>query len=253
MTTLIEPTRTKVPIIPRAPRSPIIKAARPLPLEAGDHLTRREFERRYTAMPHLKKAELIEGVVYMPSPVHYEGHAEPHSDLMTWLGVYRAATSGVRLADNATVRLDSDNEVQPDALLRLNQTVGGHSHVSADDYIDGPPELIVEVASSSASYDMHDKLKVYRRNGVQEYLVWLIHEQELVWFSLDEGEYVLISPDEQGVIRSQVFPGLRLAVAALLAGDLAAVLAELQKGLSTPEHAEFLARLARAETDQSGE
>jgi Uma2 family endonuclease len=115
------------------------------------------------------------------------------------------------------------NEVQPDALLRLSPTAGGHSRVSADDYIDGAPELIVEVASSSASYDMHDKLKVYRRNGVQEYLVWLIHEQKFVWFSLDEGEYTLLLPDEQGVIHSRVFPGLRLAVDALIGRHLTAV------------------------------
>lgn len=248
MTTIIEPSRARIPIAPRMPRASVVKSTAPLPLEAGDHLTRREFERRYAAMPHLKKAELIEGVVYMPSPVHCESHAEPHSDIMTWLGVYRAATSGVRLADNATVRLDIDNEVQPDALLRLSPTVGGHSHVSADDYIDGAPELIVEVASSSASYDMHDKLKVYRRNGVQEYLVWLIHEQKFVWLSLDEGEYTLLLPDEQGVIHSRAFPGLRLAVDALLSSDLTAVLAELQQGLNSPEHAAFTARLAQSES-----
>ena len=45
------------------------KPPRILPLEHGDHLTREEFERRYEAMPHVRKAELIEGVVYMPSPV----------------------------------------------------------------------------------------------------------------------------------------------------------------------------------------
>ncbi len=200
-------------------------------------------------MPHLKKAELLEGVVYISSTVHYTSHAEPHSWIIGWLGVYRAATSGVHLADNATVRLDSDNEVQPDALLRLSPTAGGHSRVSADDYIDGAPELIVEVASSSASYDMHDKLKVYRRNGVQEYLVWLIHEQKFVWFSLDEGEYTLLLPDEQGVIHSRVFPGLRLAVDALLAGDLTAVLTELRRGLESPEHATFIAKLTQAEPD----
>ena len=42
-----------------------------LPLENGDRLTRAEFERRYAAMPRLKKAELIEGIVYVPSPVRY--------------------------------------------------------------------------------------------------------------------------------------------------------------------------------------
>src|SRR5262250_2667499 len=89
------------------------------PLENGDRLTRPEFERRYEAMPHLKKAELIEGVVYVPSPVRYEGHGRQHSAILTWLGVYMASTPGVGAGDNTTVRLDLDNEPQPDALLRL--------------------------------------------------------------------------------------------------------------------------------------
>jgi Uma2 family endonuclease len=149
---------------------PTISIATP-PLEAGDHLTRCEFERRYEAMPEMKKAELIEGVVHMPSPVRLQSHAEPHASIMAWLGVYRASTPGVRLADNATVRLDLDNEPQPDALLRLEPAAGGRSRVSEDDYLESAPELVVEIASSSASYDLHEKLRVYRRNGVQEYVV----------------------------------------------------------------------------------
>jgi Uma2 family endonuclease len=213
------------------------------PLENGDRLTQREFERRYKAMPQLKKAELIEGVVYMPSPVR-ASHSRSHADMMAWLGTYRAATPGISLHDNTTVRLDADNEVQPDALLRLEAALGGNSRISDDDYVEGPPELIVEIAGSSASYDLHDKLKVYRRNGVQEYLVWQVFEKRLDWFQLnEEGEYVPLPLDEGGVIHSQRFPGLRLAVALLLAGDLAAVLAELQRGLATEAHQAFVARL----------
>lgn len=218
------------------------------PLETGDHLTRQEFERRYNAMPHIKKAELIEGVVYMPTPVRFESHGKPHGYVIGWLAVYCAATPGVELGDNATVRLDTDNEPQPDALLRLDPELGGNSHISADDYVEGAPELIVEIAATSAAYDLHDKLKVYRRNGVQEYLVWQVYDQRLDWFRLSEGEDVLLKPDEAGVVRSQVFPGLHLAVPALLDGDLAAVLAELQKGLNTEEHAAFVERLSARDT-----
>src|SRR3990172_276198 len=214
------------------------------PLSSGDRLTRREFERRDDAMPYIKKAELIEGVVYMPSPAHFQSHSEPHAHIMGWLGVYCAATPGVRLGDNATVRLDLDNEVQPDALLRLEPAAGGRSSVSPEDYVEGPPELIVEIAATSAAYDMHDKLRVYRRNGVQEYLVWQVYDKRLDWFRLSEGEYLPTEPDASGVIRSHIFPGLWLAVAALLEGDLAKVLAELQKGLETAEHAAFVERLA---------
>jgi len=193
-------------------------------LENGDRLTRAEFERRYAAMPHIKKAELIEGEVYMPSPVHHASHSKPHAQLLVWLGTYSAATPGVDLDDNVTVRLDQFNEVQPDALLRLET---GQSRISADDYIEGAPELVAEIASSSAAIDLHRKLRVYLRSGVQEYLVWRTLDQQLDWFELREGEYVPLAPDEQGRLRSRVFPGLWLAVAPLLAGDLAAVLAEL--------------------------
>ena len=214
-------------------------------LESGDRLTRAEFERRYTAIPHLKKAELIEGVVYVASPLRYRRHGKPHSDLMTWLGVYRAATPGVELADNATVRLDFDNEPQPDALLRIDSAYGGQSSISEDDYVEGAPELIVEIAASSASYDLHDKLKVYRRNGVLEYIVWQIAEQQVSWFSLQEGEYQPLLGDDGGVIRSQIFPGLDLDVRALLADNLALVLAVVQQGVATKAHQGFVQGLAQ--------
>ncbi len=210
------------------------------PLEGGDRLTRFEFERRYEAMPQLKKAELIEGVVYMPSPTRHKQHGRPHGQILGWLAVYCAATPGVDFGNNTSVRLDIDNEVQPDALLRLDSELGGRSRISSDDYIEGAPELIVEIAASSASYDLYDKLNIYRRNGVQEYIVWKIYEQQLDWFKLSEGRYIPLSPDAAGVIRSQVFPGLHLAVTALLNGNLAEVLAELQRGLATPEHAAFV-------------
>jgi Uma2 family endonuclease len=143
------------------------------PLESGDHLSRAEFERRYAAMPELKKAELIEGVVYVGSPVRVT-HGEPHGLVMTWLGFFCAATPGVRFADNTTVRLDLDNEPQPDALLRIEPEAGGRAQVDPDGYLDGPPELVVEVAASSASIDRHEKLRAYRRNGVQEYIIWQV-------------------------------------------------------------------------------
>ena len=215
----------------------------PFPLENGDRLARREFEHRYAARTDIKKAELIEGVVHMPSPVHFAGHAEPHLAILTWLGTYCAFTPGVRAADNATLRLDLDNEPQPDALLRIEPQAGGRSRLSEDDYIEGAPELIIEIAASSATYDLHDKLRAYRRNGVQEYLVWRVYEKQLDWFVLIDDEYKPLTPDTSGLLHSQVFPGLRLAVEALLAGDVARVLAELHTGVGTPEHATFVERL----------
>jgi Uma2 family endonuclease len=212
-------------------------------LASGDRLTRAEFERRYAALPENLKCELIEGVVYMASLPRYESHAKPHGQIMLWLGVYAAATPGIECADNATVRLDLDNEVQPDALLRLLPACGGRTHVGADDYLEGAPELIAEIAASSASYDLHDKLRVYRRNGVQEYLVWRVHDGDLDWFCLHEGQYLPLHPDTAGVLESPLFPGLRLHVSALLAGNMGTVLAELQRGLASPAHAALIARL----------
>ena len=211
------------------------------PLENGDKLTRWEFERRYQGMPHLKKAELIEGIVYMASPLRFESHAEPHANIIGWLALYKAATPGVRLGDNATVRLDIDNEPQPDALLRIDK--GGQSTISQDDYVEGAPELIVEIAASSASYDVHQKLNVYRRNQVQEYLVLRFYEQEIDWFRLQTGEYIKLEPDSDAIIRSQIFPGLWLDKNALLMGDLGKVLLILQRGLETAEHRDFVNKL----------
>lgn len=225
--------------------SPLTRDAVDLPpLENGDHLTRAEFERRYKAMPHLKKAELVEGVVYMPSPVR-NLHSQAHGQVIGWLASYCAATAGIQLNDNATVRLDIDNEVQPDGLLRLDEIRGGNCRVTSDDYLVGPPELIVEIAGSSAAYDLHDKLKVYRRNGVQEYIVWQVYNRRLDWFRLQEGQYLPLLPDDRGIIRSQVFPGLNLMATALLAGDLKSVLAELNRGLASPEHAAFVDQLSK--------
>ncbi|NEO31389.1 MAG: Uma2 family endonuclease [Symploca sp. SIO3C6] len=201
------------------------------PLESGDRLNRTEFERRYHDMPQLKKAELIAGVVYVASPIRYKSHGEPHAYIMTWLGFYKAATPGVGLGDNATVRLDADNEPQPDALLRIE--VGGQSIISKDDYLEGAPELIVEIAASSASYDLHQKLEVYRRHQVQEYLVWRVYEGQFDWFRLTEGEYIQLEPNQEGIICSEVFPGLWLAKEALLAGNLTKVIEVLQHGLAT--------------------
>ena len=213
-----------------------------VPLENGDRLTRCEFERRYTARPDIRKAELIEGVVHMPSPVRARGHAGPVGVMTTWLVTYGASTPGVSVLVDATVRLDRDNEPQPDVLLRIESEAGGQSRLSADDYVEGPPELIVEVAASSAAYDLHDKLRVYRRNGVLEYVVWRVHDRAVDWFVLADDEYRPLVPDAHGVLHSPNFPGLRLAVDTLLAGDVTGVLSALQAGLGTPEHAAFAAR-----------
>lgn len=139
------------------------------------------------------------------------------------------------------MRLDPDNEPQPDAIMRIE--VGGQSTISEDDFVEGAPEFIAEIAASSASYDLREKLRVYRRNQVQEYLTWQVYEQRIDWFRLREGEYIALQVDESGIIKSEVFPGLWLAVPALLAGNLVEVNSALQLGLATPEHRAFIEQL----------
>jgi Uma2 family endonuclease len=213
------------------------------PLEPGDRLTRPEFERRYEAMPQLQKAELIEGTVHLPSPARFRRHGRPQAHLITWLGLYEAGTPGVETGDNSTTRLDIDNEPQPDAVLLIDPACGGQARISADDSIEQAPELVAEVASSRVSIDLHAKFQVYRRNRVREYLVWRVLERAVDWFVLRAGQYERLEPDAHGVFRSQVFPGLWLDSAVLLRGALAGVLAMVQQGLASPEHAAFVSRL----------
>lgn len=194
-------------------------------LESGDRLTRTEFHRRYCARPDIKKAELVEGVVYVASPVRFSKHANPHGVMATWLGTFALRhPESAAVGDNATVELDPDNEVQPDVLL---MRPGGAARENDAGYIEGAPELVVEVAASSASYDLHDKKNVYRRAGVREYVVWRVEDEALDWFRLDEDGYAGIEPDANGVIESRDFPGLRLDLRKLLAGDYAGALAAL--------------------------
>jgi Uma2 family endonuclease len=199
---------------------------RPLPLENGECLHSREFLWRYGRMPQVKKAELIEGIVYMGSPVS-TNHAIPDGVIHGWLALYVARNPGVQFMPNATVILDAENTVQPDALLRRLPVHGGFTQVNEDGYLTGPPELIVEIAVSSASIDLRDKRRAYCRNGVCEYLVWIVAEQRVEWFILEADEYMPQQRDAQDLLHSRVFPGLRLPVADLLACDSAKVLAAL--------------------------
>jgi Uma2 family endonuclease len=212
----------------------------PPPLENGDCLDLHEFERRYAAMPHLKKAELIEGIVYMPAALRIRSHGQPHGQLITWLGIYQTFTPPTILGDTPTVRLDFKNAPQPDAVLLIP---GRQATISDDDYIEGAPELVIEIAASSAAIDLHGKKRAYQRNGVQEYIVWRTLDAQLDWFILQADEYVPLLPKESGIWQSQIFPGLWLAKAALLAGEMPTVLSVLQQGLNSPEHQAFVETL----------
>ena len=212
-------------------------------MQEGLRLSRVEFERRSAERPDLKKVELVQGVVRMPSAVRYASHGKPHAAMVWWLGVYAVATPGVHFVDNTTLRLDGDNELQPDAALLVDPRAGGQARISSDDYVEGAPELVVEIAASSASYDLREKLAVYQRNGVREYLVWRVPDGHIDWFELTLRKYRSRSADAAGVVRSAVFPGLWLDSGAMLRDDHPSVLRTLQRGLADSGHAAFRSRL----------
>jgi len=218
------------------------------PLENGDRLTRDEFERRYNAMPENVRAELIGGVVFMASPVRFTVHGQPHAYLVTCAGMYQFRTPGVRLGDNTTVRLDLDNEPQPDLCLFIDPSRRGQAKIDREGYINGAPEFVAEVAASTVSLDLGPKLNAYSRNGVSEYLVWRVQDAEIDWFILREGKFDRLLPDADGVTRSVVFPGLWLDKSALLADDVGRVETVLREGLAHTSHAAFTAKLSKAKT-----
>jgi Uma2 family endonuclease len=196
-----------------------------LPLESGNRPTRADFHRRYCAQPNIR-AELVQGVVYVASPLRYTRHSRPHRLAIVWLDAFASRAPDIDLAIDATVILGPGSEVQPDVcLFRLSAC---RLRVREDDCLEGAPKLVFEVAASSASYDLHDKLEAYWRAGVLEYVVWQVLDRQVAWFDLIDGRYVRREPDAHGVIESRTFPGLRLDVAAMLAEDRAAVLAALE-------------------------
>ena len=206
----------------------MIHALSPLTiLENGDRLDRDEFERRYSAS-NIKKAELIEGIVHVASPLRFTQHGKPHSQIIGWLVAYQAALPGLEVGIEPTVRLDDQNEPQPDAVLFR---IGGNAQIDAEDYITGAPELVVEISASTVSYDLHSKKNAYERNGVKEYLVWRTIDQEIDWFILENGRYKILESDDSGIIRSQEFMGLWLNIEAILRHDMSTVLKTLQMGL----------------------
>jgi len=217
-----------------------------LPLERGDFLSREEFLRRWEAMPQLKRAELIRGVVYMPSPVS-RPHATMEINVATWLGLYKAYTPACEAGNNMTWLMLEEESPQPDTSLWIVPEAGGQSS-SQGQYASGAPEFLAEVCLSSTAYDLHQKLEVYQEAGVQEYLAVLMHEREVRWHRLARRRFKVVPAPADGIYRSAVFPGLWLDAAALLAGDLARVLAVLQQGISSPEHDAFVKRLAARRT-----
>jgi Uma2 family endonuclease len=212
------------------------------PLNNGDQLDAVEFCRRWDSMPNLRHAELIGGQVYMNPPVSAGSHGLPNGQIIFWLGYYAALTEGVEQFSESSVHFGSQDLPQPDAILRVKDQFGGMSRL-IDNELHGAPELVVEVAASSASYDLFQKKQRYQENGVLEYLVWVVHERRFVWFALEPTGYVQLTQARNGIIKSRLFPGLWLDTKGMLGHDQAKVLATANRGLRSPEYIEFAAKL----------
>jgi Uma2 family endonuclease len=212
------------------------------PLEPGDHLDQKTFHARYEAMPEDFRAELIGGIVYMPSPVKLR-HGEHHALIVAWLVTYQEGTPEVKVFDNTTNILSDDSELEPDACLLILPEKGGQTWVDEEGYLCGAPELVVEVASSSEAIDLHAKKRDYEKAGVLEYLVVALRQQRVFWFQRRRGKFTEMTPGTDGIFRSEVFPGLWLDAAALLRKDTRKLLAGLRQGLASPQHGAFVKKL----------
>jgi Uma2 family endonuclease len=214
----------------------------PPPLREGDHLTREEFLRRWDAMPDLKFAELIDGIVHMPSPLS-NVHGDFQARVCIWLGYYDTVTSGCSPVASVTWLMSDVSVPQPDLALKILAEYGGQSWMEGE-YPGGAPELIVEISHTTEGRDSGVKRRLYERSGVQEYLIVKSKKQQIAWQELVEGKYREMPPGADGLLRSRVFPGLWLNTEALWNCDYAALPAAVQQGTSTPEHAEFIRKLA---------
>lgn len=211
-------------------------------LVSGDRMSQEEFHGIYETMPDNFRAELLNGTVFVSVPTS-KPHATGQNDLSTIFGYYRAMTDGIESFDNATLKLSKKDEVQPDLGLRILPAYGGQTKDTYDGYISGAPELVAEIAFSSRAIDLHLKRARYKKFGVIEYIVVCLKPKEIYWFDLHQGLSFRKKPDENGILKSHVFPGLWIDGNALLKKELKKSLEILQQGLGSPEHAEFVAKL----------
>ncbi len=232
-------------VIATPTHSPSPDARERLPrLENGDRLDQPTFHARYLAMPEGTRAELIGGIVFLPSPVS-KVHMRTARRVFTWLTTYEDATPGTEALAEGTVILGPESEPEPDLFLRILPEHGGStSDTEEDEYVIGAPELVVEIAASRESVDLHGKKADYEAAGVQEYIAVALRQREVHWFALEDGRYTPLAPGSDGLLRSRRFPGLWLDPQALLRGDLAALRATLRRGLESPDHTAWVRTLA---------
>jgi Uma2 family endonuclease len=214
------------------------------PLENGDQLDQKTFHARYEAMPEDCRAELIGGIVYLASPQKVP-HSEAQCLTVRWLDEYSEATPGTEALANNTQILGPESEPEPDGCLFIASEYGGRVFVDPDDFLNGSPDLVAEVSSSTESIDLHRKKLDYEKAGVREYVVLALRTQQVFWFFRQRGKFKEVPLPADGIFRSRAFPGLWLDAEAMLRNNRQQVLAALKQGLASPEHAAFLAKLAK--------
>ena len=212
----------------------------PINLQNGDRMNREEFHAAYEETPEDFKAELVEGIVYVASPLR-RNHGVNHVFLSGLLMMYEGKTRGVEAGDNCSLFLGDDSEPQPDLYLRILPQYGGQSRTDRKDYVIGAPELLIEIAISTRSLDLHAKKRMYQRYGVKEYLVAVPLQEKIFWFDLSQN--LDLEPAE-GVIKSRQFPGLWLDAASIWLRNHEAAFARLNQGLASAEHSAFVQQLA---------
>jgi Uma2 family endonuclease len=218
------------------------RSARPMPLITGMQMKREEFLRRWESLPELKLAELIEGIVFVPSPIGLR-HSDYDVQVQLWLATYAAHTPGVAAGTKATCYM-LESAPQPDAFLRILPEHGGSTQDHTN-FLHGAPELIVEISESSTAYDFGPKLALYQRAGVREYITLDTSSKQITWRVLTGGSYRRRSRGIDWIYRSKAFPGLWLDPRHIWSCEGRSMLAVLQKGIDSEEHRAFVARMKK--------
>jgi Putative restriction endonuclease len=215
---------------------------RPPRLVNGERLDQPTFHALYEATPPSTRAELINGVVFMPDPFGVE-HARAIMPVTVWLAYYAEQVPILDAMRNVTTILGWKCELQPDLALVIPDEFGGQTQ-SDTDWLRGPPELVAEVADETRYVDLGPKLEDYEGAGVWEYVVRALKPDTVYWFVRRGGRFVELAPGPDGIYRSEIFPGLWLDAEALIRGDRRRLREVIDLGCATPEHAAFAARLA---------
>ena len=225
-------------------------------LRDGERIPPDEFRRRCGVLEAVGvdfRVEYVNGVVRMMPPPNFAGHTHPIRVMQGLLSAYTRQTPGVIDYTESGVTLpveETSADVSPDLCLVVQPGRGGQMSVDDAGYFVGPPELVVEVANSSLSYDLGEKRDLYEAAGVQEYLVHATRERRLLMMRRDGDRFRTVMPDADGVLASRIFPGLVFDTAAIIADDIAAAEATLDRVMQSPEvaaaHQNLVASLAEA-------